>query len=157
MAVIAYTFAGFILYFLAVTLYNSRLWTGDEPIYQLVHWADMRRDILALLYLMVGYIAIFSYYWKRPFVYLQEVADAAETPQLNFSSARCRAASVPSSMTIPPVSDAAAAPRSVRWMYWCLLWKKESILWSCFPENVITAGAVSWSVPCPAQSGLSIH
>ncbi len=79
MAVIAYTFAGFILYFLAVTLYNSRLWTGDEPIYQLVHWADMRRDILALLYLMVGYIAIFSYYWKRPFVYLQEVADAAET------------------------------------------------------------------------------
>ena len=35
--------------------------------------------------------------------------------------------------------------------------EKESILWSCFPENVITAGAVSWSVPCPAQSGLSIH
>ncbi len=68
-----------------------------------------------------------------------------------FPSVRFRAARVPSSMTIPSVSDAGDVPKYVRWTFWCLPPERDVIRWLCFRANVITAEAVSWNVPCPAR------
>ena len=76
LALCAYTVSGVFFYFLARNLYNLFIWQGNELIYQLVHWLDMRADIVVLLYLMIGYVAIFLHYWRQPFRYIGEIAQA---------------------------------------------------------------------------------
>ena len=78
LALCAYTVSGVFFYFLARNLYNLFIWQGNELIYQLVHWLDMRADIVVLLYLMIGYVAIFLHYWRQPFRYIGEIAQATE-------------------------------------------------------------------------------
>ena len=78
LALCAYTVSGVFFYFFARNLYNLFIWQGTEIIYQLVHWLDMRTDIVILLYLFVGYVAIFLHYWRQPFRYIEQIAQATE-------------------------------------------------------------------------------
>ncbi|WP_408611461.1 sensor histidine kinase [Lientehia hominis] len=77
-ALFSYTVLGIIGYFLAINIFSFRTWSGDELLYRIARWFDMRRDLFALAYIVIGYIGIFLYYWRKPFSYFQEVADAAE-------------------------------------------------------------------------------
>ncbi len=78
LALCAYTVSGVFFYFVARNLYNLYIWQGNELIYRLVHWLDMRADVVALLYLMTGYVAIFLHYWRQPFRYIEQIAQATE-------------------------------------------------------------------------------
>lgn len=40
-------------------------------------WLYRRLDLLFILYLMIGFVCIFNYYWKKPWGYLDEVIDAS--------------------------------------------------------------------------------
>ena len=42
-------------------------------------WLYWRLYLLFILYLMLGFICIFNYYWKKPWGYLDEVIDATQT------------------------------------------------------------------------------
>ena len=42
-------------------------------------WLYWRLDLLFILYLMLGFICIFNYYWTKPWGYLDEVIDATQT------------------------------------------------------------------------------
>ena len=42
-------------------------------------WLNWRLDLLFILYLMIGFVCIFNYYWKKPWGYLDEVIDATQT------------------------------------------------------------------------------
>lgn len=42
-------------------------------------WLYRRLDLLFILYLMIGFVCIFNYYWKKPWGYLDEVIDATQT------------------------------------------------------------------------------
>jgi len=44
-----------------------------------VKWITNRLDLLFNLFLIIGFIGIFFYYWKKPWGYLNEVVDATET------------------------------------------------------------------------------
>ena len=48
----------------------------DNGIFAWLYW---RLDLLFILYLMLGFICIFNYYWKKPWGYLDEVIDATQT------------------------------------------------------------------------------
>ena len=48
----------------------------DNGIFAWLYW---RLDLLFILYLMLGFICIFNYYWKKPWDYLDEVIDATQT------------------------------------------------------------------------------
>ncbi len=77
-ALFLYTISGVIIYFAAVNIYNMRTWFGKELLYIIVQWLDLRRDVFAFAYIVLGYIAIFLYYWRKPFSYIQEITDALE-------------------------------------------------------------------------------
>lgn len=48
----------------------------DNGIFAWLYW---RLDLLFILYLMIGFVCIFNYYWKKPWGYLDEVIDATQT------------------------------------------------------------------------------
>ena len=48
----------------------------DNGIFAWLYW---RLDLLFILYLVIGFVCIFNYYWKKPWVYLDEVIDATQT------------------------------------------------------------------------------
>ena len=48
----------------------------DNGIFAWLYW---RLDLLFILYLMIGFVCIFNYYWKKPWDYLDEVIDATQT------------------------------------------------------------------------------
>lgn len=75
---LVYFFLGIVLYLLARWLYSRRIWQGTEFFYQIAHWLYLRQDLLAIAYLLIGFISIFLYYWSKPFVYLQEVTSAVD-------------------------------------------------------------------------------
>lgn len=77
-SLIVYTFVGIFGYFVAVIIATSRVWQSYEPLYRLLHWLDLRRDVFAFLYVAFGYLVILLYYWRRPFSYMQEITDALE-------------------------------------------------------------------------------
>ena len=72
----AYIVAGAAAYVCALIVFNSITWQGDEPLYYLAVWCSLRMELFVLLYLVVGFLLIFYYYWRKPFSYFQEVADA---------------------------------------------------------------------------------
>lgn len=71
-----YTFAGIILYVVATTFYNSRTWYEEDLLYRMVHWIDIRQDIFFLAYILIGYITIFLYYWKKPFYAIRDLLNS---------------------------------------------------------------------------------
>lgn len=48
----------------------------DNGIFAWLYW---RLDLFFILYLMIGFVCIFNYYWKKPWGYLDEVIDATQT------------------------------------------------------------------------------
>ncbi len=78
LALCAYTVSGIVVYFFARSIYNLFIWQGTELLYHLIHWFDTRADIVVLFYLIVGYIAIFLHYWRQPFHYIEQIAQATE-------------------------------------------------------------------------------
>ncbi len=42
-------------------------------------WLSSRLDVIYIIYLIVGFLGIFYFYWKKPWNYLNEVVDAMET------------------------------------------------------------------------------
>lgn len=48
----------------------------ENPVIKWLYW---RADIIYILYLIIGLVCIFSYYWKKPWNYLQEVINATQT------------------------------------------------------------------------------
>ena len=48
----------------------------DNGIFAWLYW---RLDLLFILYLVIGFVCIFNYYWKKPWDYLDEVIDATQT------------------------------------------------------------------------------
>jgi two-component system sensor histidine kinase VanS len=78
LALFTYTFGGIFAYIVAVQIFGMRTWFGGELLYVLLHWLDSKRDVFALLYIGIGYIAIFLYYWRKPFSYMEEITEALE-------------------------------------------------------------------------------
>lgn len=73
-----YTIAGVGVFFVAVLLYNTRIWDGSEPLYRIVHWFDEQIVLVAVLYFGVGNIIIFLAHWRKPFLYLDQILKATE-------------------------------------------------------------------------------
>ena len=48
----------------------------DNGIFAWLYW---RLGPLFILYLVIGFVCIFNYYWKKPWDYLDEVIDATQT------------------------------------------------------------------------------
>lgn len=77
-SIFVYVLLGILLYYLSIVIYNSTIWYGDEWLYSFIHWADIHRVTLGLLYVEIGCVIVILYYWRKTFVYLQEVVDATE-------------------------------------------------------------------------------
>ena len=69
---------GVIIYMLAIFIFGTVTWQGNEPIYILAQWAFDRSLWFALIYFVVGVVGIIAYFWRKPFQYLDEVIEAAE-------------------------------------------------------------------------------
>ncbi len=78
-ALAVYTAFGAALYLLAMSFFRGRIWQGDEWIYRAASWAYLRIEWFVMGYLTAGYLAILYHFWKKPFSYLDAVAEAAET------------------------------------------------------------------------------
>ncbi len=77
-ALFIYTFAGAFCYVAAVWIVGMRTWFAEEFLYAILRWLNARRVVFAALYIGVGYLAIFLYYWRKPFSYIREITDALE-------------------------------------------------------------------------------
>lgn len=73
-----YTFAGVAAYLVAWTAFDQFTWQGYELLYRVGKWFELRTSLFAFLYIVVGYVAIFAYYWRKPFLYLSELAEATQ-------------------------------------------------------------------------------
>lgn len=51
----------------------------DKTRHPVLMWLYLRWELLLLLLVVIGLFAIFYYYWKKPWGYLNEVIDATET------------------------------------------------------------------------------
>ncbi len=78
LSLVIYTAFGIFAFYVAVSLYNMRVWFAEELVYRIAQWFKFRVELFALTYIIVGYALIFLYFWNKPFSYLQEAADAAE-------------------------------------------------------------------------------
>lgn len=45
----------------------------------ILSWLYWRIDVIFILYLIIGFVCIFNYYWKKPWGYLDEVISATQT------------------------------------------------------------------------------
>ncbi|RKD35395.1 VanS [Lacrimispora algidixylanolytica] len=45
----------------------------------IIKWLTLRIELIQFLYLILGFISIFMYYWHKPWRYLYEIIDAAES------------------------------------------------------------------------------
>ena len=72
LALFLYTVAGIALTMLVQLLFPK----FDSRILAWLYW---RIDVFLILYLIIGYICIFNYYWKKPWGYLDEVISATQT------------------------------------------------------------------------------
>ena len=79
LTICGYILFGIIAYVAALILFNAKAWQGDELLYMVAIWFSMRSELFALLYLFLGCLIIFYYYWKKPFAYFQEVADGTKS------------------------------------------------------------------------------
>lgn len=62
---------GFVVFLLLGTV-------KDESNNAVIIWLGSRLDILYIAFLIIGFFAIFYFYWKKPWKYLNEVVDATE-------------------------------------------------------------------------------
>jgi len=76
LAIFLYSMLGLIVYVLAIFIFGSFTWYGDELFYPILHWLNLRKDLFGLAYIIIGYCVIFVYYWRKPFRYLSEIVDA---------------------------------------------------------------------------------
>lgn len=42
-------------------------------------WLHLRTDAIFIIYLIIGFVCIFNYFWKKPWGYLDEVISATQT------------------------------------------------------------------------------
>lgn len=64
---------------IAAYLVGIRLLEKIEILHSLTNWIEAHRVIGFLAYLMIGYIAILIYYWKKPFDYINAVLIATSS------------------------------------------------------------------------------
>lgn len=74
----AYIVVGVCAYFILYFLYHLTVWQKNDWIYQAANWFELRMDLIVILYILVGFPLIFLRFWKKPFMYLQEVFEAAD-------------------------------------------------------------------------------
>ena len=61
----------------ALTLLLGYIFTlSNNPVITWLYW---RIDALFIFYLIIGFFVIFYYYWKKPWVYLNEIVEATQT------------------------------------------------------------------------------
>lgn len=77
-ALFIYTVMGFIIYIIGINIFHLKIWYGYEPLYRIFSWLDKRREVCAILYIIIGYTAVIMYFLRMAFKYLQEVADAVD-------------------------------------------------------------------------------
>ena len=77
MAIIIYTALGVAFYLVAVNILKVLSVQGSIG-GSILNWLELNRLYCAILYLIIGYVVIFLYFWKKPFSYLHEVLKAAE-------------------------------------------------------------------------------
>lgn len=73
-----YTVGFIMVVWLLYWLYSLRIWYGDEWLYRVLHIGDLSLTTWVVILLVVGYLLIFWHFWKKPFLYLEEVTKAAE-------------------------------------------------------------------------------
>lgn len=77
MAIIVYTALGVAFYLVAVNILKVLYIQGNVG-RGILNWLELNRLYCAIIYLIIGYVAIFLYFWKKPFSYLHEVVKATE-------------------------------------------------------------------------------
>ncbi len=77
-ALAVYSITGILIFLLAVFVYNQFTWYGGEIIYRIIHWLDLRVELIAFLYFTIGWLVIFFHYWNKSYKYLEDVINAAE-------------------------------------------------------------------------------
>lgn len=68
-------FVAIIIYAVVGYLIGSLFSGSENPI---LMWIYLRIDVIYFLYLAIGFLCIFYYYWKKPWNYLYEVISAAK-------------------------------------------------------------------------------
>lgn len=71
--------SGVLIYFIAILVFGLFTWNGTEPIYRLAVWAALRKFWFGLLYYGAGFYIILRHYWYKPYQYILELIQAAET------------------------------------------------------------------------------
>ncbi|MCI8609502.1 MAG: HAMP domain-containing histidine kinase [Firmicutes bacterium] len=79
LTLVLYTISAPFLYVAATTIFSMFIWQGDEFLYRLAIWMSQRVDLMAIGYIVGGYTIIGVYYFSKPFSYLSEVLDGAES------------------------------------------------------------------------------
>ena len=72
LSLLIYTVVGYGLTLLLDYIFSK----FDNDIFAWIYW---RLGPLFILYLVIGFVCIFNYYWKKPWDYLDEVIDATQT------------------------------------------------------------------------------
>lgn len=76
-AMLVYTVALMALLWVLYWLYSRKIWYGDELLYRLLHIGEIQLDTWFKFFLGIGYLIIFYRFWKKPFLYFEEVAESA--------------------------------------------------------------------------------
>lgn len=69
---VLYVVIGFVLTLLLGYVFSL----SKNPVIVWMYW---RMDVLFIFYLIIGFFVIFYYYWKKPWVYLNEIVEATQT------------------------------------------------------------------------------
>lgn len=67
-----YVVIGFVLTLLLGYIFTR----SNNPVITWLYW---RMDALFIFYLIIGFLVIFYYYWKKPWAYLNEIVEATQT------------------------------------------------------------------------------
>lgn len=71
-----YLLIGYAGYYVMRQIFSRVTWYGNETFYIMVHFFLDRIEICVLLYVLVGCFLIFLYFWRQPFRYVQDIANA---------------------------------------------------------------------------------
>jgi len=70
--------SGVLIYLCATLIFGMFTWGGEELLYRLAIWAQMRKFWFGLFYYAIGGYIILHHYWFKPYHYIEALIEAAE-------------------------------------------------------------------------------
>lgn len=77
--IVVYTIMGVVIFWIIYIIYHLYTFQEGDFIYELAQWAQLRASLWVPLYFIIGYSVIFWHYWKKPFIYVENIINATKS------------------------------------------------------------------------------